>query len=301
GCDSNCTLTACGNGILTAGELCDDGNLTSGDGCDNNCTATGCGNGIATAGEQCDDGDGIDTNACTNACRLPVCGDGIVSTTTSPAEGCDDHNAVTEPCAYGAASCTVCDATCQLVPGVTSVCGDGFVDLEHEACDDGNLSCGTCNATCDALASTQATGTIIALKANDFAACETFTLDDGIHPPTVFEFVRGSSDLCDDTHIRVSISPGQSASTVRVQIVIAINSVFTELAITASGTTGSVVKLTHDKPTGLGNQPILENVADGDFTVTGMSGGAGGDCLMGDACQVNEDCASNNCQLNVCQ
>jgi cysteine-rich repeat protein len=46
GCDSNCTITVCGNGIATIGEICDDGNAVNGDGCDSNCTITACGNGI---------------------------------------------------------------------------------------------------------------------------------------------------------------------------------------------------------------------------------------------------------------
>ncbi|HYC23921.1 MAG TPA: DUF4215 domain-containing protein, partial [Candidatus Bathyarchaeia archaeon] len=71
GCDSNCTPTGCGNGIVTAGETCDDGNLIDGDGCDSNCTPTGCGNGIVTAGETCDDGvaNGTD-HCCTSDCAL---------------------------------------------------------------------------------------------------------------------------------------------------------------------------------------------------------------------------------------
>jgi cysteine-rich repeat protein len=32
----------------TGSEVCDDGNLVSGDGCDLNCTVTACGNGIST-------------------------------------------------------------------------------------------------------------------------------------------------------------------------------------------------------------------------------------------------------------
>src|SRR5437763_1372559 len=38
----------CGDGIRDPGEACDDGNRVNGDGCDNNCTLTGCGNGIVT-------------------------------------------------------------------------------------------------------------------------------------------------------------------------------------------------------------------------------------------------------------
>jgi cysteine-rich repeat protein len=70
GCDSNCTVTGCGNGIATSGEACDDGNGTSGDGCDNNCTLTACGNGIVTAGEQCDDGNLTGGDGCDAACLL---------------------------------------------------------------------------------------------------------------------------------------------------------------------------------------------------------------------------------------
>jgi len=70
GCDSNCTVTACGNGIATAGEACDDGNDTNGDGCDGNCTVTACGNGVVTSGEECDDGNLIAGDGCDASCRL---------------------------------------------------------------------------------------------------------------------------------------------------------------------------------------------------------------------------------------
>jgi cysteine-rich repeat protein len=43
--------TTCGNGVTEAPEQCDDGDLDDGDGCDANCTVTACGNGIVTAGE----------------------------------------------------------------------------------------------------------------------------------------------------------------------------------------------------------------------------------------------------------
>jgi cysteine-rich repeat protein len=58
----------CGNGIIEAPELCDDGNQVSGDGCDSNCTPTGCGNGIVTAGEECDDGNLVSGDCCSAAC-----------------------------------------------------------------------------------------------------------------------------------------------------------------------------------------------------------------------------------------
>ena len=79
----------CGNGVVDAGETCDDGNAESGDGCDANCTPTACGNAIQTAGEACDDGNDENEDACTNACRQNVCGDGVLF---RHIELCDDGN-----------------------------------------------------------------------------------------------------------------------------------------------------------------------------------------------------------------
>jgi cysteine-rich repeat protein len=38
-CRLNCSIPACGDGILDGGEVCDDGNTTGGDGCAANCTS----------------------------------------------------------------------------------------------------------------------------------------------------------------------------------------------------------------------------------------------------------------------
>ncbi len=70
GCDSNCTVTACGNAIVTGAEACDDGNAVDGDGCDSNCTVTACGNGVVSSGEQCDDGNLTSGDGCDAACVL---------------------------------------------------------------------------------------------------------------------------------------------------------------------------------------------------------------------------------------
>jgi cysteine-rich repeat protein len=130
GCDSNCTPTACGNGILTAGEQCDDGNGIDGDGCDSNCTPTSCGNGIVTAGEHCDDGNAVNGDGCDNNCTPTACGNGIV---TDPEE-CDDGNV---------ANGDGCDTNC-----TPSACGNGVVGPPEE-CDDGNVVDGDgCDANC---------------------------------------------------------------------------------------------------------------------------------------------------------
>jgi cysteine-rich repeat protein len=60
----------CGNGKPEAGEQCDDGNTSSGDGCEADCTLQACGNGIADAGEQCDDGNARDGDGCDNSCLV---------------------------------------------------------------------------------------------------------------------------------------------------------------------------------------------------------------------------------------
>lgn len=50
--------TTCGDGEVgtppSSSELCDDGNLVSGDGCDSNCKPSGCGNGFPSGDELCE-------------------------------------------------------------------------------------------------------------------------------------------------------------------------------------------------------------------------------------------------------
>lgn len=79
---------------------------------------------------------------------VSTCGNGEIE----PGETCDDGNAITESCAYGAPSCTVCNATCQDGPGTLAFCGDGTTNAGHEACDDPDspLCTDTCELTCAA-------------------------------------------------------------------------------------------------------------------------------------------------------
>ena len=164
----------CGDGILQAGEQCDDHNSVPADGCSGVCTVepgwicrvigepctkivtSGCGSGKIEGSEACDDGNTQDGDGCSSTCSvelgwscatpgLPctqvatpaVCGNGAVDY----GEQCDDGNV---------ASADGCSATCHLEPHWTCpqpgkvctqlpFCGDGVVELDlGEACDDKN-------------------------------------------------------------------------------------------------------------------------------------------------------------------
>lgn len=120
--------STCGNGVLDAGEVCDNGALngTAGNACDGRCQYK-CGNGIKDSGEQCDDGvnDGS-YGTCNHDCTLPAfCGDGI----RNGLEQCDLGTSNTpDPSAYGQDYCTT---SCTRAP----YCGDGRVNHANEICD----------------------------------------------------------------------------------------------------------------------------------------------------------------------
>jgi cysteine-rich repeat protein len=62
----------CGNGMVEAGEECDDGNTRSDDGCSAECRYEYCGDGIvqSTLGEQCDDGNYRNDDGCDMFCQI---------------------------------------------------------------------------------------------------------------------------------------------------------------------------------------------------------------------------------------
>jgi cysteine-rich repeat protein len=104
----------CGDGHLDAGEQCDDGNTTNGDGCSATCTTETpppdnecpyCGDGQVDSPEQCDDGNTTSGDGCSATCTIelapPCCGNG----TLDAGEQCDDDNLV---------SGDGCSATCTI-------------------------------------------------------------------------------------------------------------------------------------------------------------------------------------------
>ncbi|MGC4093561.1 MAG: DUF4215 domain-containing protein [Polyangiaceae bacterium] len=168
----------CGDGILSFGEFCDDGNTNPSDGCTATCTVTPgytcptagmactlvevCGDKKVSLvrGEECDDGNVVGGDGCTSTCivetnyscptpgvlctSLVVCGDGVL---LGP-EQCDDKNVVPGD---------GCSATCTVEPGWTcpvggkcraTRCGDGLI-AGLEQCDDGGaVASDGCSATC---------------------------------------------------------------------------------------------------------------------------------------------------------
>ncbi len=147
-CSATCQLK-CGNGVIEAGEQCDDGEdeNTGGYGrCSGTCRlGPRCGDGIrqANEGEACDDGKNDGSyGECAPGCELgPRCGDGELQ--DDAGERCDDgENNVAS--GYGEGICTT-----QCRPG--PYCGDRAVDVAHgEACDDGvnDGSPGSCEVDC---------------------------------------------------------------------------------------------------------------------------------------------------------
>lgn len=116
------SASACGNGIVEAGEACDDANNVNTDACTNSCAVAFCGDGIVRAGvEACDDGNNVNTDACPNTCISASCGDGLIE---AGSEDCDDANSDNSDS---------CLNTC-----IAAICGDGFIRVGVEACDDAN-------------------------------------------------------------------------------------------------------------------------------------------------------------------
>jgi cysteine-rich repeat protein len=162
----------CGNGMVEAGEGCDDGNTAVGDGCGAGCQpetgwscagspsvcTAGCGDGFIAGSEDCDDGNNLINDGCDANCKVEHgwsckgvpskcssdCGDGIVAA----GEECDDQN---NKAGDGCAPDCKLEAgwVCQGEPSTCATpCGDGII-AGAEECDDGNkLSADGCSSTC---------------------------------------------------------------------------------------------------------------------------------------------------------
>jgi cysteine-rich repeat protein len=285
---------ACGNGIVEAGEQCDDGNLIGTDDCTTACRNPVCGDGFAysAGGEQCDDGNGDNTDSCPSTCRFALCGDGF--TYTAGGEQCDDGNVI---------DTDNCTTNCR-----TAVCGDGIVKTAGgpplEVCDDhNNGACGTCNATCTAsITPRAAAGLVTETTASSHVDGEIVTINDGIHIPTVFEYDLNSNGISAG-RVQVTINTGMGMGQVAQVLITAINSVGATLFVSAGTHSMGQFPLNHDVPTALGNRALTSTVGSPAFGLSGMSGGAAADCPAGTGCNSGTDCASGMCNAttHACQ
>lgn len=146
--DGACFVSICGNSRIELDEVCDDGNVISGDGCSGTCSSDEtCGNGVFELQEECDCGDaerpgGVTCNGtinggavCSETCRRRFCGNAVVELD----EVCDDGNAISgDDCSFDCRS--------------TEICPNGILDsAAGEDCDDGNTrNRDGCSATCKA-------------------------------------------------------------------------------------------------------------------------------------------------------
>ena len=165
-CSTSCTGAGerCGDGIVTAGEVCDDEGLNGQYGhCAADCKSEGrrCGDGVVeeAQGEVCDDGENNGkynsgtTGYCNSDCKGSgaggFCGDG--NTDSANGETCDeasDNGKIY--CTYGDTSCERCGSDCRKRSGVPSYCGDHWTDESHgETCDDGAGNNKDYNAECN--------------------------------------------------------------------------------------------------------------------------------------------------------
>ena len=144
GCDgemgcASCKLDTCHDGLDTVdpGEECD-GDMIM---CTEKCTISVCGDGLLTPPEMCDDGaDNSDARECTSECRMNICGDGKVLTDV-------DNQAIVEECDDGDQNgdSKPCLPTCK-----RSSCGDGKVGPgeECDAGMGNNVDTGACRSDC---------------------------------------------------------------------------------------------------------------------------------------------------------
>lgn len=145
-CNSDCTISMCGDGKRGPDEVCDPGEDPD---CNSECgTIKGCGNGTVDEenNEECDPAPEADgPTDCAPNCKWRGCGNGYIDTVGEHNEVCDDGNTV---------SGDGCSANCLS----REVCGNGVLDRDFkdgdkdprwELCDDGNRADGDlCSKDC---------------------------------------------------------------------------------------------------------------------------------------------------------
>lgn len=128
-------------------------------------------------------------------------------------------------------------------------------------------------------ASIAATGSITTIAKASLVDAETFTLDDGVNTPTVFEF-DVPPDGVTGGNVVVDISGDTTDDDVRDTIIAAINGV-AALDITAGNGGAATVTLINDRGGTAGNTISSETVVNVGFILTDMTGGL--DLPLGDS------------------
>ncbi|HET9956076.1 MAG TPA: DUF4215 domain-containing protein [Polyangiaceae bacterium] len=144
GCDFDCSLAECGDGLINRKnlEVCDEGKNGSKH-CTNTCQPSFCGDGVHNPlSEQCDPtvpGSISPGGRCDSDCTYQHCGDGRISRSLdgTQLEECDGGGGDT------AVDTQTCTSECKL-----SFCGDGHVNSLTEECDDKNPTSGCNPITC---------------------------------------------------------------------------------------------------------------------------------------------------------
>jgi len=117
-------------------------------------------------------------------------------------------------------------------------------------------------------------GTLTVVSGAELIDGELFVLNDGVNAAVTFEYDSNASVVETPTLRAVVFTAGDSAATVHAATRAAINAAPT-LAITAAAGGSPVLTLTNDVKGSFGNIPISSTIADSDWAVTGMTGGAG--------------------------
>jgi len=121
-----------------------------------------------------------------------------------------------------------------------------------------------------------ATGTIDTVSVANLNDGETFTIDDGINPATVFEFdVVG--DGVSGGNVAVDVSAIITADEVKDEVISVINSLGSSFLITATNGGSANVVLTNNVGGDQGNTTSSDTVTHVSFVVSNMAGGDNAD------------------------
>ena len=163
GAGTGAQVNACGNGVIGAGEECDDGNMLGGDGCSVFCMEERfCGDGTVDENEQCDDGNTQDGDGCSMLCMAEGSGGGGSEPAQETPEDVPHErtqerkvsrgicgNSVVEQgeeCDFGSLNSDTTPNACRR-DCANPYCGDMVMD-SGEQCDDGTDNSNTRPNTC---------------------------------------------------------------------------------------------------------------------------------------------------------